>query len=157
VLGKANVDELLRTGEVRADTTVVSANVNYPLTLGCWPRRWDDQPCGGSRTRVARHGPCSAIAPEPRADDAGPYGRDGCAGRVCGVRADPDIHADAATGHQPGPATGRRGTTPAGGLPERVARARTLALRASLSFNVRVVDGHPGRSWIRPLGDHASC
>jgi IS5 family transposase len=34
VLAKANADKLVKTGKVRADTTVVSANVNYPTDTG---------------------------------------------------------------------------------------------------------------------------
>jgi transposase, IS5 family len=43
--------KLLRTARVRADTTVISANVAYRRTRGCWPRRWASwcAPRGGCR------------------------------------------------------------------------------------------------------------
>jgi IS5 family transposase len=36
---KAAQQKLLRTTRVRADTTVIPANVAYPTDSGCWPRR----------------------------------------------------------------------------------------------------------------------
>ena len=36
---KAGAAKLLRTARVRADTTVIPANVAYRRTRGCWPRR----------------------------------------------------------------------------------------------------------------------
>ena len=38
LLAKAAAGKLLRTDRVRADTTVVGADVGYPTTRGCWPR-----------------------------------------------------------------------------------------------------------------------
>ena len=35
---KAHEDKLVRLDRVRADTTVVEANVAYPTDSGCWPR-----------------------------------------------------------------------------------------------------------------------
>ena len=37
---KAAGVKLLRTARVRADTTVIAANVAYPTERGCWPGRW---------------------------------------------------------------------------------------------------------------------
>jgi transposase, IS5 family len=39
LLAKAAAGKLLRTDKVRADTTVVEADVGYPIDMGCWPRR----------------------------------------------------------------------------------------------------------------------
>ena len=39
LLAKAAAAKLLRTDKVRADTTVIEADVAYPTDSGCWPRR----------------------------------------------------------------------------------------------------------------------
>jgi len=39
LLAKANEQKLVRSGKVRADTTVVSANVKYPTDSGLLPAR----------------------------------------------------------------------------------------------------------------------
>ena len=55
LLAKAAGAKLLRTARVRADTTVIGANVAYRLTAGCWPRRsasWCGRR-GGCRRRAA--------------------------------------------------------------------------------------------------------
>jgi IS5 family transposase len=58
LLAKAAEAKLLRTARLRADTTVVPADVARP-TPGCWPRRCagSPQPGAGSRLRAA---PCEA-------------------------------------------------------------------------------------------------
>jgi IS5 family transposase len=53
---KAAQAKLLRTARVRADTTVIPANVAYPTDSGCWPRRlgsWCARR-GGCRRRAGR-------------------------------------------------------------------------------------------------------
>jgi transposase, IS5 family len=55
---KASAAKLLRTTRIRADTTVISANVAYPTDSGCWPRR--------SASWYARRGECRRRAGPPR-------------------------------------------------------------------------------------------
>lgn len=38
LLAKAVDAKLVKTDKVRADTTVVEADVSYPTDSGCWPR-----------------------------------------------------------------------------------------------------------------------
>jgi transposase, IS5 family len=54
---KAAQAKLLRTARVRADTTVISANVAYRPTWGCWPRP--------SASWCARRGGCRPRAGPP--------------------------------------------------------------------------------------------
>jgi len=56
---KAAGQKLLRAGRVRADTTVIAANVAYPADVGLWPRRWPGwcARCGGCRQRAGPRAP----------------------------------------------------------------------------------------------------
>ena len=54
---KAAAQKLLRTARVRADTTVVAANVAYRPMWDCWPRRWSSW--------CARHAGCRRRAGPP--------------------------------------------------------------------------------------------
>jgi transposase, IS5 family len=49
LLGKAHERKLIRLDKVRADTTVVEANVAYPTDSGCWPRAWPGSPVRPAR------------------------------------------------------------------------------------------------------------
>ena len=53
---KAAGAKLLRTARVRADTTVIAANVADRPTRGCWPRRWASW-CGRRGECRPRAGP----------------------------------------------------------------------------------------------------
>ena len=52
---RAAQQKLLRTAVVRADTTVICANVAYPTDAGCWPGRWASW-CGRRGGRRPRAG-----------------------------------------------------------------------------------------------------
>ncbi len=69
LLAKAADAKLLRTNRLRADTTVVPADVAYPTDSGRWPRRsaGSRSPAGGSRPRVARPAPGCGTAAGRRA------------------------------------------------------------------------------------------
>ncbi len=69
LLAKAAEAKLLRTSRLRADTTVVCADVAYPTDSGCWPRRSDGslRPAGGFRRLVVRSGRGCATAAGRRA------------------------------------------------------------------------------------------
>jgi IS5 family transposase len=71
--------KLLRTARLRADTTVIAANVAYPTdsgllapAVGRWPGR-----CAGCRPRGGRHSPTPATSPTPGAISAAPAGSRG--------------------------------------------------------------------------------
>jgi transposase, IS5 family len=84
LLAKAAQAKLLRTGRLRADTTVVPANVGYRRTRGCWRRRsgGSPPPAGGSRRRAGRRGPGSGTAAGRRASGRTRSPRSwGCAAR----------------------------------------------------------------------------
>ena len=61
---KAAGQKLLRVSRLRADTTVVPANVSYRPAQGCWPGLSARSPprAGGSRPQGKRRGPGCAIA-----------------------------------------------------------------------------------------------
>ena len=69
LLAKAADAKLLRTNRLRADTTVVPADVAYPTDSGLLPRRsgGSRSPAGGSRPRVARPAPGCGTAAGRRA------------------------------------------------------------------------------------------
>ncbi|EUA51186.1 hypothetical protein I552_2127 [Mycobacterium xenopi 3993] len=77
LLAKAAEAKLLCTNRIRADTTVVPANVGYPTDSGCWPRRFggSPRPVSGSRPPAARCAPGCGIGPRRRASARTPSHR----------------------------------------------------------------------------------
>ena len=75
LLAKAAEAKLRRTARLRADTTVVPADVAYPTDTGCWLRRCGGsaRPGGGSRPPGVRCGPGCETASLGR--DEGPGDR----------------------------------------------------------------------------------
>jgi IS5 family transposase len=69
LLARAAGRKLLRTGRLRADTTVVPANVCYRPIRGCWPGpcAGSRRPGGGSRPPAGRRGPGCGTAAARRA------------------------------------------------------------------------------------------
>jgi transposase, IS5 family len=69
LLDKLAQDKLLRGRKLRADTTVVEADIDYPPMPGCWPMRWQAGWAG-----AARQGPGSG-QPDPVPDRGRVAGR----------------------------------------------------------------------------------
>jgi len=92
LLTKAADAKLLRTNRLRADTTVVPADVAYPTDSGLLPRRsgGSRSPAGGSRPRVARPAPGCGTAAARRASGRTASPRSsGCVQRRDGTRRRP--------------------------------------------------------------------
>ena len=74
LLARAAGEKLLRTARLRADTTVVPANVSYPTDSGLLAggSGGSPRPCGGSRPPGARRGPGYGTAAGQRASGRTP-------------------------------------------------------------------------------------
>jgi transposase, IS5 family len=122
LLAKAAEAKLLRTSRLRADTTVVPANVCYPTDSGCWPGQCGGSPllAGGSRPPAGRGGPgCETAAGRPAsARTRSPRGW-GCAARSSARKHRPQRRGS--PGNSPiwpdGPLRTPGGCSPARGAP----------------------------------------
>ena len=137
LLAKAAEAKLLRTSRLRADTTVVPANVASRPIRGCWRRRsgGSPRPGAGSRQPGVRRGPgCGIAAARPGRGRTGSRPGWGCAGHWAARRRRPQC------GGSPGNSPGWRNGPP---------RTRTGCW---LTHGARCAARRPGpRSWLRPV------